>query len=252
MINPMDLTGSRILVTGAGSGIGREVAMLLSQLGARVVLAGRRLERLQETAALLEGDGHLPVSYDLGEALGIPAWIRTLTQEGGPFDGMVHMAGVHSFRPLRSLDPAYLDQIMQSNLGSAVALARGLRQKDCCRKPASLVFTASVAGLTGVAGASAYSASKGALIALTRSLALELAREEIRVNCLAPGFVETPMTEQLRASLLPEQFSAIEAMHPLGLGQPRDVAHAAAFLLAPTGRWITGSTLVIDGGYTSH
>ena len=107
-------------------------------------------------------------------------------------------------------------------------------------------------GLVGQTGITAYSVSKGALVSMARSLALELAREGIRVNCVAPGVVQTPMAENAEQKLTPEQHQALEGLHPLGMGTPRDVAYAVAYLLAQTGRWITGTTLVIDGGYTAQ
>jgi NAD(P)-dependent dehydrogenase (short-subunit alcohol dehydrogenase family) len=107
-------------------------------------------------------------------------------------------------------------------------------------------------GLAGAPATVAYAASKGALNALTRSMAVELAREKIRVNTVAPGHVATEMSDRLREFLTPEKYAMIEAAHPLGLGTATDVAYAVAFLLADTGRWITGSTLVVDGGYTAQ
>ena len=106
--------------------------------------------------------------------------------------------------------------------------------------------------MTGQAGVSAYSASKGALISLTKSLALELAGENIRVNCVAPGVVNTEMSDKLFSFMTEQQIEGIKKMHPLGFGTPRDVANAISFLLADTSRWITGSVLVVDGGYTAH
>ena len=106
-------------------------------------------------------------------------------------------------------------------------------------------------GLVGRPAIAAYSATKGALVSMTRSLALELAPEGIRVNCVAPGFVESEILEQVKSVVTEDQFEAIRKMHPLGFGTPRDVANAVAFLVADTGRWITGSTLVIDGGYSA-
>jgi len=103
-------------------------------------------------------------------------------------------------------------------------------------------------GLVGQPAVTAYAASKGALIALAKSLAMEWAGDGIRVNCVAPGHVKTEMAAALQSMLTTEQFAAIEAMHPLGVGTARDVAHAIAFLLADSGRWITGTTLIVDGG----
>jgi NAD(P)-dependent dehydrogenase (short-subunit alcohol dehydrogenase family) len=110
----------------------------------------------------------------------------------------------------------------------------------------------SVAGIVGQPGIAAYASSKAAVLGLTRCLALELAPEHIRVNCVAPAMVKTEMADQLFKSLSPEQVTEIEQAHPLGIGRPRDVAHAIAFLLSDDARWITGSVLVVDGGYTAR
>jgi NAD(P)-dependent dehydrogenase (short-subunit alcohol dehydrogenase family) len=252
MLNPMDLSNRTILVTGASSGIGRETAILLSELGARVILVARDVQRLEQAMAALSGSGHRMESFDLTAFDEIPHWLKNLTADMGGFDGLVHSAGIQSTQAVRFLDKATVNEVMSINLFSSIALAKGFRQKGVHNPNSSIVFVASVMGLVGQAARIAYSASKGALISMSKSLALELAREHIRVNCVAPGVVWTEMTESLQNSVTPEQFSNIEAMHPLGIGQPLDVAHAIAFLLADTGRWITGSTLVVDGGYTAH
>jgi NAD(P)-dependent dehydrogenase (short-subunit alcohol dehydrogenase family) len=251
--NPLNLKGHSILVTGASSGIGRETSVLLSKLGARLVLVSRNAERLAETERLLEGPGHRVEAFDLTSLSEIPNWLKGLAAEVGPLSGLVHSAGTHFIRPLRVLTPESLDEAMRVNLGAAVALVKGFRQKNVRHSGgASVVLVASVMGLVGQAAVSAYAASKGALISLGKSLALELAGEGIRVNCVAPGLVKSEMTERFLASLTPEQAAAVEKMHPLGIGSPLDVAHAIAFLLAETGRWMTGTTMIVDGGYTSH
>jgi NAD(P)-dependent dehydrogenase (short-subunit alcohol dehydrogenase family) len=246
------LSGKRVLVTGASSGIGRAVCRLLDQMGASLVLAGRNAERLAETAASLSGDRHRHEVFDLAGPEDISKWMKRMAEEGGPFSGLVHSAGVFQLKPLRFLNDEAWDDVLRPNLFAAMKLARGFRQKGVNASPSSVVFLSSVMGLVGQPATAAYSASKGALIAMTRSLALELAAEGIRVNCLAPGQVRTEMAEQQRALLTPAQLAEVERMHPLGLGEPVDVAASAAFLLAPASRWITGSTLVVDGGYTSH
>lgn len=252
MTNPMELGGRTLLVTGASSGIGRATSVLLSQLGARVLLVGRNEERLAGTAALLVGEGHRVVPFDLNDVDGIPQWLKKVSEDTGPLRGLVHCAGVHLTRPLRFLSNADVDGVMRINLNAAIGLARAFRQKSVCQSPCSIVLISSVMGLVGQPGVAAYAASKGAIVAVTRSLALELARDGVRVNCVAAAQVESEMTAAMRESMSADQIAAINAMHPLGIGTPLDVAHAVAFLLADTARWITGTTLVVDGGYTAH
>jgi NAD(P)-dependent dehydrogenase (short-subunit alcohol dehydrogenase family) len=252
MINPLELTGRSILVTGASSGIGRETAYLISQLGGRLALVGRSEERLSKTRQLLEGDGHVVEPFDLSAIDEIPRWLKGVSARTGPFHGLVHCAGLHKLRPLRILDAKAVEETMGVNVGAAIGLAKGFCQKGVCAPHSSIVFLSSVTGLTGQSGHAAYAASKGAIIALTRALAVEVAGLDIRVNSVAPGVVLTEMGQQLLDTLTPEQSAVLETMHPLGLGRPNDVANAIVFLLAQTSRWITGTTLVVDGGYTSH
>lgn len=251
--NPLDLSGRHILVTGASSGIGRETAILLGELNARLLLVARNRERLEQVLSRTPGERHRAEVFDLTSLDEMPSWLQRLAADAGPLDGLVHSAGVHSGAvPLQFLSAKRTDEVLRSNLGSALMLAKALRQKGCAGPGASIVFLASVSALAGAPGLAAYSASKAALLGLTRSLAVELAPAGLRVNCVAPGFVRTEMTERLKESFTAGQFARIEAMHPLGIGSPRDVACAIAFLLAETGRWITGSTLVVDGGYTAQ
>ena len=248
---PLDLAGKRILVTGASSGIGRECAVLFAELHASVVLLGRDAARLEATLSRLQGSGHVIEACDLAQVETIPARLKDVAQRSGPLAGLVHCAGLHKVQPLRISNPADFMSLMTVNVLSASMLAKGYRQKGVSTG-GSIVFFSSVMSVVGQPGVSAYAASKGALAALGRSLALELAPEGIRVNCISPGFVETEMGDRLRQQMTPEQFEALKALHPLGLGTPRDVANAAAFLLADSGRWITGTNLVVDGGYTAH
>lgn len=252
MFNPMSLDGKNVVITGASSGIGKETAIYFSRLGARITLVARNTERLEAVAALLEGDGHHIAPFDLLDCDAIPTWLKTLAKTHGPYHGLVHSAGIYFALPVRAASVEKFDSLMRINLTSAFALAKGMRQKRVSEKGCSLVFLSSVMGLVGQKGLSAYCSSKGGLISLAQSLALELAQEGLRVNCIAPGQVATEMVERLEEQIPEEQFREIEALHPLGMGKPQDVAAAAAFLVADTGRWITGSCLVVDGGYTAQ
>ena len=248
----MNLRGSTVLVTGASSGIGRETAVLLSSLNARVVLVGRDQERLGQALSGLSGEGHRVAAFDLARTEDIPQWFRSLASDIGPMNGLVHAAGKQLTMPVRFVTPQATDELLRTNLSSAIMLVRAFCQRNCHTASSSVVFISSVVGLVGRPATSVYSASKAALIGLSKSLAVELAPERIRVNCIAPAFVQTRMLDVLRETLPPEQYRALEGLHPLGFGTARDIANAVAFLLADTGRWITGSTLVVDGGYSAR
>ena len=214
--SPFSLSGRHILVTGASTGIGRAVAAAAAGLGARVTVTARNAGRLAETVAALAGEGHRVAPFDLSDTDAIPAWIKAQAADGGPFDGLAHCAGVQVGKPVRSVDRAFFDQTMHVNLLSALALARGLRQKGCHGDAASVVFVASVAAMIGQPGNVAYAASKGGLVAAGRALAMELLRDGIRVNCVAPALVETEMMDRFRATITADQFAAVRNAHPMG------------------------------------
>jgi len=252
MPNPLDLSGRTILVTGASSGIGRQTAIHLADLGARLVLVGRSEERLRQTASQLSDAEHIVQPRDLSDVDAVPKWLKGLCKEIGRIGGLVHSAGVHLMKPLRFMSPQEFSDVMTVNVTAAATLLKALRQKGVCDQPASAVLISSVMGMVGQAGVSAYCASKGAVCSLTRAAALELAEEQIRVNCVAPGWVQTEMADRAAETLTDDQLAEIRGMHPLGLGEPNDVANAVAFLMSDAAKWITGTTLVVDGGYTAH
>ena len=249
-VNPLDLSGRTILVTGASAGIGQDTAVLLSQLNARLILVARNKERLERTLSMLEAGDHRVEVFDLNALDAITPWMKDLASRCGVLHGLVHSAGVYSVIPLRILSVPQLEETLRVNLSSALMLAKGLRQKSCHAERSSLVLVSSVSGLCGQAGMSAYAASKAALIGVAKALAMELVRDGVRVNCVAPGLVQTETSTQVVAQA--GGGDTMESMHPLGIGLPRDVANGIAFLLSDAARWITGTTLVIDGGCTAH
>lgn len=254
MVNPLDLTGKTVLVTGASSGIGRSVAVLIGQLGARVVLSGRDEARLNATLLTLPADGgHFVAPFDLSATEGIAGWLQQVSNQVGPLHGLVHCAGVMATAPIRFMTAGAAESLMRVNWLTAWALAKGFRQKNVfAGKNGRIVFVSSVHAVAGQAGVTAYAASKGALLSLTRALAVEFAPERINVNTVLPGLVRTEMMAAMEKDLTAEQMQAIEAKYPLGIGEPLDVAQAIAFLVSEASRWITGTVLTVDGGYTAQ
>jgi NAD(P)-dependent dehydrogenase (short-subunit alcohol dehydrogenase family) len=249
VINPWDMGNRIVMVTGASSGIGRQTAILFSELGAQVILVGRNTDKLADTLNLMSGTGHVADAFDLSDTDEIDRWFQGIADSVGPLHALVHCAGIQKTRPLQTLKSKTMDEIMRVNVHAGLALARNFARKNS--RDSAIVFVSGGVALVGQAGVAAYAASKGAVVAMTKSLAVELAKDRIRVNCVCPGYIETEMLQKVRSTLTPDQFSVLERMHPLGIGRPVDVAYAIAFLVADTGRWITGTALIVDGGYTA-
>ena len=252
--NPMDLSDRHYLVTGASSGIGRSTAKLLHNLGARLALVDCDASGLDSLHLALESADtvHTHVA-DLSEPSEIDALVSRCVTSGGALHGVVHCAGIQAIGPLRSIKIETWRKIFAVNTEAALALSKSMSSKKVyAGDHGSIVFISSVMGSVGSAGAIPYSMSKAALNGIARSLALELAGRRIRVNCVAPGFVQTPLLERTEKLWDEGQKKAVEDQHPLGFGYPEDIANAVAFLLADTGRWITGSVLVVDGGYLAR
>jgi NAD(P)-dependent dehydrogenase (short-subunit alcohol dehydrogenase family) len=247
--NPMSFRGRSVMVTGASSGIGRATAIYASRLGARLVICGRNEERLSAVMGELHGGGHVSKVFDFTQLDQIVSWLKSVCAEVGPLHGLAHCAAVQATRPIQAINPAFVQDTLTQNLGAALILAQAFRLKACHAPQASLVLVASSAALRAAPGNAVYAASKGGIISAVKGLGVELVRDGVRVNAVAPAMVDTPMSDQFRGILSEENFQKVIAMHPMGIGQPEDVAAAITFLLADTARWITGSVLCIDGGF---
>jgi NAD(P)-dependent dehydrogenase (short-subunit alcohol dehydrogenase family) len=249
----IDFEGKRVVVTGASSGFGRAICVELNRCNAGLVLLGRSHERLSETADLLKSSEHHILSLDLNSHSEIIPKIKELSRRIGRIYGLCHSAGVVETRPLGAIKKEGLQAMLDVNLLAGIELAQAVSRRDVMEEDGgAFLFISSVYGRVGVPGQIGYCGSKGAVTSAARAMAIELARRKIRVNSLSPGLVRTPMTESALSKLTEQQVKKIEEAHPLGIGTPKDVARAAAFLLAPQNSWITGVDMIIDGGYSAQ
>ncbi|MFB9274553.1 SDR family NAD(P)-dependent oxidoreductase [Cohnella cellulosilytica] len=252
--DPYTLENKTILITGASSGIGRATARIASLQGANVILVGRHKKSLLQTLDEMENRSrHGIEEFDLNEIDAIPDWLKSITKNLGiQINGLAHFAGIHETVPLRVIQRKSMDAVMNVNLYSALALLKACTNKNVFMSGGSIVLTSSVMGQVGQAGVVTYSASKGAVIATVKSSALELAKSKIRVNAVVPGMVHTNMFDDLVRNMPEDQFEKMQSYHPLGFGEPEDVAHSVIYLLSDAAKWVTGTALVVDGGYTCH
>lgn len=247
MVSDFLLEDKSILVTGASSGIGRETAIRLAEQGASVLLTGRNKIALSETLSLMKNpEIHSIHSADIED----PSAFKALIEIIGLCDGVVHCAGMHKFQPCRYINENQLRQIMHVNFELPVLLTKELLKGRKINKNGSIVFISSIAAWNVSAGSLIYGSSKAALNAAVRSFALELSVSKIRVNAVSPGMVKTNFIRKYNTSISQEQLDEDEIMYPLGYGTPEDVANAVIFFLCDASKWITGSNLTMDGGFS--
>ena len=241
----LDLKNKTILVTGASSGIGREVAILLDSLGADLLLTGRNLEKLKETKAQLKSEQNI-FQADLTLEEDRIALIASLPS----LDGVVNAAGIIYPFPLKFITEKHLDTVFDINFKAQVLLNSTLFKQKKIAENCSFIFISSISSQFPYQGGSLYTSSKGALEAYSRALALEHSSKKIRSNCISPGLVKTNIFEETLKASSPEELEKYEKHYPLGFGEPVDIANTIAFLLSNRSRWITGQNIVLDGGLT--
>jgi len=242
--------GRCFLIVGAYSAIGRATARKLAGEGGRIVGVGRKEDALRAVLDELPGEGHEAVVADAAVWEQLQPAIQFGKQAHG-FAGGVVCAGLHEMRPLAVLDAQALARSFEANVTSAILSTRALA-KVASKEGCSMVWLSSVAALRGTPAFGAYAAAKGALISAARVMAVELAARRIRVNVVAVGVVQSAMSQGWTSLLTEAQKDELAKKHLLGIGQPDDVADVIAFLLSDRARWMTGSTLTVDGGLSAH
>lgn len=250
MYNPYSLEGKTMLVTGASSGIGKATAIECAKLGASVVITARNEERLSAVLAELDttlGQKHQMVIADIANEDGLNTLIAALPT----LDGVSSNAGIAlGNSPIKFIGEEQMHSLMQTNTYSHVLLAKMLFKKKLIGKNGSIVFTASIGGTVSHGpGNTLYGMSKNALLAFAKYAAIEFAPRGIRVNCVSPGMIETPL---INLDALTDEDKAIDADKYLlkRYGKPEEVARTTAFLLGDASSFITGTAIVVDGGYT--
>ncbi|MCX7686537.1 MAG: 3-oxoacyl-[acyl-carrier-protein] reductase [Fimbriimonadales bacterium] len=246
----ISLEGRVALVTGAGRGIGRAVALTLAQAGAKVAVVSRTEANAHETAHAIEQAGGvaLPMALDIADPVSAETATEAVLKQWERLDILVNNAGITRDTLLLRMKEEDWDAVLQVNLKGAFLFTRAALKPMMKQRWGRIINITSIVGLTGNAGQANYAASKAGLIAFTKSVALEMGSRNITCNAIAPGFIETDMTESL-----PEQVRqyALQKI-PLGrLGAPEEVAHGVLFLCSELASYITGQVLIIDGGLTT-
>jgi NAD(P)-dependent dehydrogenase (short-subunit alcohol dehydrogenase family) len=246
----MRLSGKVAIITGGGSGIGKAIAQAFVREGAKVVIAGRDSKRLDRVATEIGADC-LAVSADVSNVANVENLVSATINRFKKINILVNNAAVLLPGTAESISEESFDQTFAINVKGLWLLSRAVLPYMCVAGGGSIVNIGSVLSMLGARNRVAYSASKGAVMAMTKAMALDHAAEKIRVNCIAPGIVETEMVA--RFSTDENVRKQRVALHPMGrFGQPQEVANAAVFLASDESGWTTGSVVTIDGGYSAQ
>jgi gluconate 5-dehydrogenase len=247
MENPFSLKGEIALITGGGSGLGMGIATCFIKSGARVVLVGRRAAVLEAAAKKL-GRKALVEAHDITELDEAEHLIQRVNKRVGPISILVNNAGIHLKKTAVDTTPAEFNLVLQTHVVAAFSLTRAALPGMIKRKHGNVLFTASMAALFGVPYVSAYSAAKSAYLGLVRSLAAEVSPRGVRVNAIAPGWIESAMLRKALDNDPARKAKILERTPMNRFGKAEDIGWAATYLCSPAGKFVTGVVLPVDGG----
>ena len=247
----LDFSNKYILITGASSGLGRALSLELDGYGANLVLTGRDEFELQNTLTLLNGKKHIIFSHDLNEISQLPILLEKIFSNKLIFDGFVHCAGIHTFLPINLLRIDDITAAFEVNVYAPFLIIKEFSRKNNFNPNASIILISSVMASLGSSSLSIYSSSKSEQLGLVKSLAVELANKKIRVNSISASLLESKILNKVKSKTSKNSFHEIENKHLLGLGSYDDVIPSIVHLLSDKGAWITGSNMIVDGGYSS-
>lgn len=252
--NPFSLEGKVIVISGAASGIARQCAISCSKMGAKLILLDLNEDGLKETKTMVERpEEHYYAMVNLLDYERVAEVIREGVAKVGRINGLLNCAGISTTQIFKLTKPEDLDKFFHVNVYTGYFLTQECtKMGNLAKEGGSVVFFSSVAGSFGEVGKSTYGMTKAALLNLSKHLACELARKNVRVNSISPGAIETPINMNLPHMKDPQKRAALEAQHLLGLGETNDIANACIYLLSDASRWVTGINLFVDGGYTAR
>jgi len=238
------------LITGASSGIGQKIAIELSKLNINLIINGKSKDKLKKTFLKLKGKKNIFFSADLNSKNTFFELEKICKTKKIILDGIIHCAGIHNFNPLKLISYESFEEVYKTNVYSFISLARFFSTTNHRNKNGgNIICLSSVSSYEGNKSISLYSSSKASLNNLVKCYAKELASKKIRVNSIVLGHVQEGMGLRVRERLTKDQLNNLESLHPLGFGEVEDVLNGIKFLINPESKWITGSNIVIDGGY---
>lgn len=254
LFNPFTLKDKVVVISGAASGIARQCAISCSKMGAKLMLFDLNEEGLKETVGMLDDkEEHYYAAVNLLEYEKVSSLVKEGVAKVGRINGLLNCAGISTTNLFKLTKPEELDKFFHINVYTGYFLSQEIcKMGNLSKDGGSIVFFSSVAGSFGEIGKSTYGMTKAALLNLAKHLACELAPKKVRVNSISPGAICTPINMNLPHMKDPEKRAQLSAQHLLGLGETTDIANACIYLLSDASRWVTGTNLFVDGGFSTR